>query len=335
MDRRGLEAALRRRWRRRPGPGWRLAGAGFRLASDLRNLLYEAGVLAERRASLPVVSVGGLTVGGSGKTPIAAEVGRWLTGRGLSVAVVTPGHPDEMEVHRRLNPAATVLGGRDRGRAVARAAAGGARVAVLDDGFQHRRLARELDILLVDADAMSRTNRRALPAGPFRDRFAEVGRAGVVVVSRRDRRAAPAARLSELLARRLSDTTLGRCRLAPGAPVPANAAAGSLPRAQPAVAVAGIMKPRLFFAQVRSRWPGLGGVRTFPDHAGPDPRELESLLAAAGDRGLVCTLKDAVGLEPRIGNRTPLWILADEVRWEEGEEAVRARVAEVCPSPAG
>lgn len=276
-------------------------------------------------APLPVISVGGLTVGGGGKTPLAAEVARWLRLAGHRPAILTRGFPDELLVHRVLVPEAIVLGQPSRLRAAEAAARRGARVAVLDDGFQHRRLARELDLLLVDADALLRTNRRRLPAGPFREPLGAAFRADAVVVTRRSDREPFARRLAERLRRRLGGRPVARCTLLPGDLVPANREATSRRTPDPAVAVTGIMKPRLFLEALGRRWPRVEGAYTFRDHRGPDPAELAGILREAGDRGIVGTLKDAVGLAPRC-TRVPLWYLSERLAWEEGEEAIRELV---------
>lgn len=324
--RRAVERRLRGAWTRPPGPALRAAAALYGAAADARTLAYDAGIAKSRRAAVPVVSVGGLTVGGSGKTPVAAALGRWLTAAGRRAAIVTRGYPDEIAVHRVLNPDALVLGHPDRLLAVREAVRRGARVAVLDDGFQHRRLARDLDIVLVDVDALVRTNGWRLPAGPFRDDLRAVARADAAVCVRRSPAAGPSAALADALGRFLPHLAVGRCALVPDRLVPANGAAAGSANPEPAVAAAGVMKPRLFFQAIRARWPGVERLRTFPDHRGPGPEEVPALLAEAGDRGIVCTLKDVPRLLPEVGERTPLWYLADGVDWETGESVIRGLV---------
>lgn len=322
-----LEERLRRAWTGRPGPLLRGAAALVGTAAELRHFLYDAGVLAARRAPLPVLSVGGLTVGGSGKTPIAAAIARWLCEAGARPAVLTRGFADELALHRALVPEAVVLGGPCRWAAAREAADRGAEVVVLDDGFQHRALARDLDLVVVDADAVSRTNGGRFPAGPFRERFGAVVRAGGVIVSRRAPEPGPAGRIWRGLARRLDDRPVACCALRAGPLVPANGAAAAVPEPDPALAVAGVMKPRLFFRDVRSRWPGVERFRSFRDHRGPEGESLRVIARAAGPRGLVCTRKDAVGLARRLGEEVPVWYVAETVAWEAGEEQLRAHIS--------
>ena len=125
----------------------------FASIAGLRTLLYDAGWVKGRAASIPVVSVGNLTVGGSGKTPIAAWIARWLLDHGARPSIVMRGYgEDEPLVHRTVNPDIEVVTGADRFAAVDEAARRGADVAVLDDGFQHRQLFRDVDIVVVSAD---------------------------------------------------------------------------------------------------------------------------------------------------------------------------------------
>lgn len=328
-----LEARVRRAWTGRPGPGLRAAGCVFAVAADARRFLYEAGVLETRRAPIPLVSVGGLTVGGSGKTPVAAELARWLHEQGRRPAVLTRGHSDELGVHRRLLPGVTVLGHPRPLRAVAEAAARGAGCAVLDDGFAHRGLARELDLLLIDADALARTNRRRLPAGPFRHGPDATSLAHALVVTRRAPEGATARRTADRLVRRPGGRPVGLCSLRPGPARPANLAARRAGVPDPRVAVTGIMKPRLFERDARRRWPGLERVHSFRDHRGPRGRRLDEIVGAAGERGILCTLKDAVRLAPLVGEATPIWYVVDVIEWERGASEIRELLLERTAAP--
>jgi len=133
-----------------------------------RDILYDAGWLPARQTAIPAVSIGNLTVGGTGKTPMAAWIARGLSARGARPAIVLRGYgDDEPLVHRTLNPDVPVLVGADRVAAIAEAARVGADIAVLDDAFQHRRAHRVADLVLVSADRWT-PEARLLPAGPWR-----------------------------------------------------------------------------------------------------------------------------------------------------------------------
>src|SRR5437763_2660867 len=145
-------------------PGEILYGA----AVGVRKALYDSGVLTTYKPALPTVSVGNLTVGGTGKTPVAAWIATELVDRGIQPAIVLRGYgEDEPLVHARLNPSVPIVVAPDRVDGVRMARDAGANVAVLDDAFQHRQVSRDVDLVLVSADRWSPAP-RLLPAGPFR-----------------------------------------------------------------------------------------------------------------------------------------------------------------------
>ena len=137
----------------------RLAEFPYATAARWRNRRYDTGRAEVLRVGVPVVSVGNLTVGGTGKTPLVRWIARWLVDRGVRVALVsrgyraTGGQPnDEARELAQLLPDVPHVQNPDR-VAAAREAVGrfGCQAVLLDDGFQHRRLARDLDIVLLDA----------------------------------------------------------------------------------------------------------------------------------------------------------------------------------------
>jgi tetraacyldisaccharide 4'-kinase len=118
-----------------------------------RNRLYDTGRITSHPAPIPVISVGNLTVGGTGKTPFSAFLVKRLVPRGMTPAIVMRGYgDDEWLVHGRLNPGVLLYASPDRVAGIERAALAGADVVVLDDAFQHRRARRDLDIVLVSGD---------------------------------------------------------------------------------------------------------------------------------------------------------------------------------------
>ncbi len=326
------ERRLRRAWRRGPGPALRAAGVLYALGAEARNFLHETGVLGARRASVPVISVGGLSAGGSGKTPVTAALAGELEARGRRPAVVTHGYADELEVHRRLGAGRIVVGGRDRTEAVERAADAGADLALVDSGLQHRRMARAVEVVAVGSrDARLRGR---LPAGPMREGWWALGRADAVVLTRREGALPFPAGFVGWLRSRVPDAAVAACRLRPAGLVPSNRAAREVASPDPEVAVASVMHPAPFFRALRERGldPGLR-VRA-PDHGRPDPDRLEAMIARAGDRGMVGTLKDVVKLEDEVGESTPLWHLRDEVAWARGRSALLRRIGRILEATA-
>jgi len=200
-----LESALQRIWY---GPAWLglplwPLSLAFWLLVSLRRALSRAGILRSHRVPVPVVVVGNLTVGGTGKTPIANWLGRQLQLRGHRVGIVLRGYGgrhtgaprvvtaaddaadvgDEALLHARRGPHVVVIGA-DRVAAVRLAAEQGARIVVCDDGLQHLRLARDYEIAVVDA-ARGFGNRLLLPAGPLREPASRLEAVDAVVFVRR------------------------------------------------------------------------------------------------------------------------------------------------------
>ena len=319
------EQAVRRAWDGRPGPGLRLAGAVYGAVEDTRHALYDLGLLTAWHPGVPVISVGGLTVGGSGKTPLAAEVAGRLRRAGRRPGVVTHGYEDEMEVHRHLLPAdVPVVGGRNRERAVRRAIEVGADTVVVDSGFQRRRLARDFDLLAVTTGELAAARRR-LPAGPLREGWSAMLRSDALVVVRRAGQAALGDGIRGWMERHLRGLPAAELRLAPAPPRPANDPARTRAIDAP-VAVSAVMDPDRFLAGLRDRDVRPKARFVLPDHADVDEGLAERILTRAGGDGIVCTLKERGKLTRAVSDRAPVWWLPDELRWERGGEALHGRL---------
>jgi tetraacyldisaccharide 4'-kinase len=298
-----LEAALQRLWY---GPRWLSLplwplGWLYRLVVALRRLLYRAGIFRVQRVAVPVVVVGNLTVGGTGKTPVAAWLARALGRRGHRVGVVLRGYGgrgtdrprvvttasdpaevgDEAVLHALRAPQVVVVDG-DRVAAARLAVEQGAEVVVCDDGLQHLRLARDCEIVVVDA-ARGLGNRRLLPAGPLREPAGRLERVQAVVLTERGE-SQPA------IAPRQPLTVTARLR--PGRAV--NLLSNERRplerfRDRPVHAVAGIGHPQAFFDGLSAA--GLTTVQhPLPDHAPLDPEGLPFPPGAT----VLMTEKDAV-----------------------------------------
>lgn len=266
----------------------------YRAAVAVRNSAYDRRWLPVRQIPIPVLSVGNLAVGGTGKTPLSAWLARWFADRGVPVAVAVRGYgADEILLHRRWNPEIAVHAHRRRARAVAAAGAAGARLAVLDDGFQHRAVGRDLDLVLLAAEGPK--SQRLLPRGPWREPREALRRADLIVITRRTasredaltvagwaRRAAPAVPIVHVAFRpggwqRLDGT-------------PALAPEGAV------LAVAGIARPELFAATVRETQGAPVQLVVFPDHHRYRSADVMVIRRLAGSRPVVTTEKDAVKL---------------------------------------
>lgn len=301
---------------------------------SVRNSLYDHSLLAATRSAIPVVSVGNLTVGGTGKTPFSAYIVQQLCEAGHRPAIVMRGYgDDEIHLHARINPEAPVVADRDRVAGIAAAAAAGADVAVLDDGFQHRRARRDLEIVLVSAEKWP-TGVRMLPVGPFREPLASLRRADLVVVTQKsadDRDIGTVVRsVREVCGSTMSIVV---ARLEPralvsfqsGAEVPLDALRG-----EEILAVAGIGDPGSFFEQLEQ----LGAVvtpRRFRDHHAYSAADATVLYnQATGHKYAITTEKDAVKLAPLWPAKSDtLWYLSQAVRVTEGASLIAAALAKL------
>lgn len=301
------------------------AEAVFRAAAELRGRAYAAGWLPAESAGIPVISVGNLAVGGTGKTPFSAWLAARCRAQGAKPAIALRGYGgDEPALHRELNPGIPVFVAQRRSEAAHAAAAAGCNVVVVDDGFQHRRLHRDLDIVLFAAGSLA-GNHRLLPRGPWREPLAAAARADLLVVTRKAGRSAVAA--VESLRQRFSGA--GRphileCEIRPVALTPlAGSRAESVPlgdlRDREVLAVAGIADPAALFADLE-RAGAKVQPRIFPDHHRYTAAEARALAAAAGGRWVVTTGKDAVKLRGLLAAALPAYVLEQEIRMDGGAE---------------
>jgi tetraacyldisaccharide 4'-kinase len=321
-------------------------GALYGLGARARVQAYRGGLLRPTRLRGSVISVGNLSVGGSGKTPVVALIAETLQRAGRRVAVLSRGYGgtfqgaalivsdgaavhadaelagDEPVMLARGLPGAIVAVGRNRdqvGRAVEERF--GPVVHVLDDGFQHLRLARDLDVLCVHPDDLRDA---PLPAGRLREFASSAARADVVLVAEEGgaRGAWPAndGRVFTLRRRVLGCVALdGSPREAP----------------RQAYLVSGIARPERFAADVAALGVNVVGHRAFADHHRFATDELDRLCAEARARGadaVLTTAKDAVRLPPRAWEPPALVLrvaaeVVDAARFRERLFSAAARAA--------
>lgn len=289
-----------------------------------RGRLYDVGALPTHEPMLPAISVGNLTVGGTGKTPVAA----WLAARLAATArpaIVLRGYgSDEAEVHARLNPGVPVITNRDRAAAIREAHARGADVVVLDDAFQHRRVGRTADVLLLSVEQLLRP-RRLLPAGPWREPLSSARRADLLILTRKSASAEQVRQAGALVQRSAPEVPMAVVRLDPHRLV--HARDGSeLPldrlRGTSVLGIAAIGEPEMFRMQLE----GLGASVTlaaFRDHHPFTAAEIGYLASRIPANGLaVCTLKDAVKLARLWPASRPLWYVSQQLTVEQGAAAL-------------
>lgn len=309
----------------------------YRCAVGVRSAFYDRGWLPVERLDTPVVCVGNVTVGGTGKTPMVAWVCRRFLEQGRRPGLLSRGYGadgganDEALLLERLLPGVPHVQNADRATGGRELEESGVDVIVMDDGFQHRRLYRDLDLVLVDctrpwglpsAEEDDLGLRALLPRGYLREAPGALERAHAVVLTRTDQ--VPSRRVE-----RVEDEVL---RLAPGTAV-VHARHGlrcctrddgveEAPEAlsgRQVVLCSGIGNPSAFEATVRGLGAEVVEHRRFADHH-PYTREDLSGLEGGG-RILVTTAKDAVKLEP-LGIRP--WVLEVEMAFERGEAVLQA-----------
>jgi tetraacyldisaccharide 4'-kinase len=329
----------------------------YRCAIRARNACYDAR-LRVRRLTAPVIAVGNITVGGTGKTPMTLWLCRHLLGRGLRPAAISRGYKavgnapsDELAMLARRCPEAVTFAHPDRWRAARRAIDEcGADVIVLDDAFQHRRLARDLDIVLIDATCPFGYE-RLLPRGLLREPLSSLARAGLVVITRADQ--AQGADLDAIV-RRLVAAAPGKPVLRavhrPGGFVDLAGGPVEAPgRSRRVLLFAAIARPVAFERTVRDTGVLPVAARWYPDHhpyTVADVQELAALAAGAGADLLMTTEKDAVklgGLQvnwpwPVLALRVDIDFLDDDGRImveavDNVVRSVEARHAEEGSSP--
>jgi tetraacyldisaccharide 4'-kinase len=321
-----------------------LASKPYALAMRLRRWGYRRGVLASHDSPVPVISVGNITTGGTGKTPMVAWIVCHLSQAGRKPAIVMRGYrasktatdaeprSDEAELLARLTGAPVIIEP-DRVAGAARAAEAGADVVVLDDGFQHRRLRRSLDIVLIDA-AEPFGFGHCLPRGMLREPKAAMIDADAVVITHADQ-VAPQ-RLAELrgaLARLCRPSvTMAEAMHKPVAVIddqgrsrPPDALAG-----RKVLAFSGLGSPKHFLESLAGAGAELAAAVEYPDHAAYSANDLANLAELARREGIeimVTTRKDHVRLAHLAApSGPPIWQLEIEMDVTAGREDLLARI---------
>jgi len=312
----------------------RVASWAYRLAVAIRNAAFQNGWKTVHRAPLPVISIGNLTAGGTGKTPLAAHVARWFRDRDVRVCFLSRGYGaaegglnDEALVLEQLCPDVPHLQHPDR-VASARIAHDEleSQLLILDDGFQHRRLGRDLEIVLIDASNPWGYD-FLLPRGMLREPVTGLARAAVAVITRVEQ--VPPEQVSSI--RRRIAKVAPRCDVVEVAfpfTQMVNAAGEVQPltqwRGQKVAAFCGIGNPEAFRRSLEQAGFANAGFRPFPDHhnySRADIEELETWAASLDVAAVVVTQKDLVKIGlTRLGGR-PLWALqiGTEIRSGEAE----------------
>lgn len=296
-------------------------GSIFGIGVHIRNALYDRGLLKARRLEGPVISVGNLSVGGSGKTPFVLLLGDLLKARNVQFDVLTRGYGRETKGVLEVDPGGSprsfgdepllisrklgvpVIVGEDRYVAgVFAEQKFGPRVHILDDGFQHRALARDFDIVLVTPED---ARDRLLPAGRLREPVLSLRRADAVVL-------ASGASADVFPVHGKQVWRLRRGILAENVP-------------ERPVAFCGIARPQNFFLQLQKAGIEVAAEAVYRDHHlynEKDIRELLALKRSAEAGGFVTTEKDAINLGDYLSELQPLKVVTVKMELIDAANAV-------------
>ncbi|OYW16000.1 MAG: tetraacyldisaccharide 4'-kinase [Planctomycetales bacterium 12-60-4] len=324
----------------------RLASLPYWGVISTRNLAYRLGWKKSFRSRLKVISIGNLSVGGTGKTPTVAWLAQWLRERELRVAILSRGYgqldsgqnDEALELELQL-PDVPHLQHWDR---VASANLADEeldmQVLLLDDGFQHRRLARDLDIVLIDASESNLTL-RLLPGGLLREPFSSLRRAQVVIFTRCDQ-ATPEV-IHALLHRVLRHNRQITIAHASHRPTrvdvfPSDSVSLEALKGKRALAFCAIGSPNSFFATLTSLGVTLVDQRTWPDHHAYSADDVQQLIAWTEQKPnidwVLCTRKDWVKLQMSKIGQVRLGALVVELEVIEGREELEQQLTALVAS---
>jgi tetraacyldisaccharide 4'-kinase len=298
-------------------------------ASALRNSLFDRGVLQSRRLEQPVISVGNLSTGGAGKTPFVIALGELLKARGISFDVLSRGYRRKTRGVLVVEPGGSPADFGDEPLLIARRLGvpvivgerryEAGRVAeqkfhpqlhILDDGFQHRSLVRDFDIVLLTASDFTD---RLLPSGRLREPLSSLERADAIVLPKGLAAGHPA----------LRQKPVWRMEREIALPVPPHAP----------VAFCGIARPEQFFAQVRAAGITPAAELAFGDHHAYDRSDVQRLLgthARVGGGGFLTTEKDLINLGVLRNNLEPLAIAELQLTLDRPADVVDAILARIA-----
>ena len=328
----------------------RIAEVPYTWAAEFRNRRFDRGQASIHQVDVPVVSVGNITAGGTGKTPMVAWLANWFTQRGVPVALISRGYgapagetsdnagnDEARELAQRL-PEVPHLQNPDRFAAAQLAIDQHAcQLIVLDDAFQHRRLHRDLDIVLIDA-LLPFGYGHVLPRGLLREPLYRLQRADLIALSRAD--AVDEARRRQLRA----DVTAVAPEAAwvevvhrPQSLLNADGQSLSIDwlQGKRVAAFAGIGNPLGFYHSLEQLGCELVAQRAFPDHFHYDHADLVELqhwvVELPAVDAVVCTCKDLVKIDTIQIANCPLWAVAIDVDIVRGLDVLERLLDGVLP----
>jgi tetraacyldisaccharide 4'-kinase len=332
--------------------GLSIGSWGYASVMHLRNLAYDRRWLSIQQVDAPVISLGNITTGGTGKTPTAAWLANWLVAEGYRPGLLsrgyrslaqegsaeTPAGNDEKMVLDRLCPNVPHLQQRDRVASGQRLVQEfGCNVLILDDGFQHRRLHRDLDVVLIDALQPWGFN-HVLPRGLLREIKSGLRRADLIVITRVDQCTAAERQTIKAELQRIRGTpdcveiAFAPTRLVglDGSVQPMNWAAN-----KPGLAFCGIGNPD-GFRRTLTTIGTAAELKVFPDHHHYQAADLDTLTErarAVSAEVVLTTLKDLVKIHHDSWTGPPLYAVEIGVQFLSGQELMIERLKLAVESP--
>ena len=318
----------------------RLAEFPYAAAMRWRNHRFDSSPASVRRVPVPVLSIGNLSLGGTGKTPLVAWLAEHLTERGIRVAILSRGYGGDpqqgndegLELQQRI-PQVPHLQHPNRVRSAEIATREhSSQLLLLDDGFQHRRLYRDLDIVLLDSHSPFGYG-HVFPRGTLREPLTGLSRADIVCLTRSDQLETAARQAVRQQVAATAPRALW-CELAHAPRQLVNTAGESRScqslRSQRIVAFCGIGNPESFRQTVHSNCEyQLLDLREYPDHHAYSAADLTALGSWAAEQGaaaVVCTHKDLVKVGQTQLGRLPLWALQVEMQFLHGKSSLLSRI---------
>ncbi|MBX9669125.1 MAG: tetraacyldisaccharide 4'-kinase [Candidatus Obscuribacterales bacterium] len=304
---------------------------------------YANGCIERAKPDVPVISVGNLSVGGTGKTPITIELAERFIHQGNRVAILSRGYKrkastpytvvsngekilatcqeagDEPYMMAQAVPAAVVISGKSRSETAEIAIKKyHCDIIILDDGFQHLKLRRDIDVVLLDYNETLDDN--MVPAGRLREPMSALGRATHIIISKVPLYPDPARtrRFQSLIAKYAPEATVSMCRFRPAYLRAETPLSPSEVSGQKVVALCGIAKPASFVDSIKQLGAEVVSMSAFPDHhwfSEADLQKLESKVTTYKANYIVTTEKDFVRLELPDSLKSKVMALVMETEW--------------------
>ena len=320
------------------------ASAAYFIGSLMRLQGYRNGLLKREQVEIPVISVGNITCGGTGKTPVTIDLAQRFVLAGVKVGILSRGYKrqskdatlvvsdgagnfancadsgDEPYLIAKRVPKAVVLVGSNR-RASANLAVShyNCQVLILDDGFQHLAVHRDADLVLIDYNDEP-ANDSLLPAGRLREPLSALSRSTSLVITKipDNYDSSKLERLEKFLSSYASEQTISKCRFTPSqlvSPTCVMLQADAL-KGNSIVAVSALARPEPFHKLLRERGANLVDTLSWPDHHWYSDDDMKR-IEAAGERAdlVVTTEKDMVKMKPSERLAEKLYALRIETEW--------------------